>query len=60
VVRPFANPFRVISVFNHSCKQGLVAPFIFLCMIIIITANHENQALLVSFRRKLWRWQDAA
>lgn len=47
----FANSFRATCFFNHTRKRVLVAPFVFLSMIITITVNEENQAPSVSFRR---------
>jgi len=60
VAKLFAKRFRDIGFFNHASKRVLAVPFVFLSMIIPVTVDEENQALLVSFRRKPWRWQDAA
>ena len=59
MARQFAEPLRVTGVFNHTRKRVLVVPFVFLSMIIPVTVDEGNQALLVSFRRKPWGWQDA-
>ena len=51
VAKPFAKPFRVTGVFNHTRKQVLVVPFVFLSMSMTITVDEDNQALLVNFWR---------
>ncbi len=51
MAKPFAKPFRVTGVFNHTRKQVLVVPFVFLSMSMTITVDEDNQALLVNFWR---------
>ncbi|MEE8593250.1 MAG: hypothetical protein V3T03_03900 [Candidatus Bipolaricaulota bacterium] len=55
----FARSFRVIGFFNHARKRVLVVPFVFLSIIMPVTVNEENQALLASLRHWPWGWQDA-
>jgi len=60
VAEPFAKPFGVSGVFNHTRKRVSVVPFVFLFMIKTITVDEENQLLLASSRCYPWGWQNAA